>query len=198
VGDFDGKTAMDLYNAGVPLLAKASKLDKDGSGESLAEIVKGDKSSCGRSLFVRRNVFVCGPILEGEFDRIQHVNDQDQINALHREADRIHLRNLGVDERVIDLPTQFSLWDARTGDLLIKSSRYLPIRIATRTNSAKLSIIHDAIAKSGEYPLRKVSATQAAYSVKYAVDAEPITNASTRIKRINDEAKQYRLKGRWA
>jgi hypothetical protein len=149
-------------------------------------------------LFVRRNVFVCGPILEGEYDRIEQNRDQAAIDELHREADRIVLRKLGVDEKVIDLPTQFSLWDPRTGDLLIKSSRYAAIKKATGADVTKLPIIHDAIAKSGEFLSRKVSATQAAYSVKYAVDAEPITNASTRIKRINDEAKQYRLKGRWA
>jgi hypothetical protein len=52
VGDFDRKTAMDLYNAGVPLLAKASKIGKDGSGDSLNEIVRGDKKICDKSLSI--------------------------------------------------------------------------------------------------------------------------------------------------
>ena len=141
--------------------------------------------------------------MEGEYDRIEHVSNQEQINALHHEADSITLINRGVDERVIDLPTKFSLWDASTNELLINSSSYSAIRGKTGADATTFTRpnIHDAIAESGEYLFRMVSATQAAFSVKYEVDKSPITNATQRIERIRKQAKQYNKTsgiGRWA
>jgi hypothetical protein len=194
VGDFDGKTAMDLYNAGVPLIAKASKVAKDGSGDSLNEIVGGNGNGGGESLFIRRIVFVCGPVLEGEFDRIEHVNDQTAIDELHREGDRKILMNRGTDERLIDLPKKFSLWDASTGELLISSSTKRQIRSKTGADVTffTFAVIHDAIAANGEYLFRKISSTQDAFSLKYEVDLPPIANAAMRIERIRIQAKQYK------
>jgi hypothetical protein len=62
------------------------------------------------------------------------------------------------------------------------------------TNNFSLPNIHDAIAESSEYLFCMVSATQAAFSVKYKVDKSPITNATQQVERIRKQAKQYRLK----
>jgi hypothetical protein len=51
----------------------------------LNEIVRGDKKICDKSLSIWRNVFVCGPVLEGEYDRIKQNRDQAAIDTHHFE-----------------------------------------------------------------------------------------------------------------
>jgi hypothetical protein len=101
--------------------------------------------------------------------------------------------NRGTDERLVDLPKKFSLWDASTGELLISSSTKKQISSKTGADARffTFAVIHDAIAANGEYLFRKVSTTQHAFSLKYEVDSPPIANADMRIERIRIQAKQY-------
>lgn len=84
-----------------------------------------------------KKVLVFGPVLEGEFNCIEQVRDQAQ-NAR---------RNRGVAERVIHLPTKFSLYDTQTNELLISSSNARAISKKSGADAGKKSLanIHDVL-----------------------------------------------------